>query len=136
MSVEQGRAGERMGNLVLGGGLLLVAALSLGPVLFPAPRVPVVTRVSLPAPAVPPGTALAGASAPEYPTTASVTPLLSGRLNLNAATPEQLEALPRVGPALARRLIEARPYHTLGDLDRVKGVGPGTLNILAPLVTF
>ncbi|WP_380062029.1 ComEA family DNA-binding protein [Deinococcus hohokamensis] len=125
------REQERRWTLVLGGGLLLVAALSLGPVVFPSPRVPAVTRLSLPAPA-----SLASGPAPDYPTTTSVTPLLSGRLNLNTATAEQLEALPKVGPALAQRLMAARPYRALADLDRVKGVGPATLKVLAPLVTF
>ncbi|MFC4427759.1 ComEA family DNA-binding protein [Deinococcus navajonensis] len=124
-------AGEQGWTLVLGSGLLLVAALSLGPVLVPAPRMPTVTRVSLPV--VSP---VLGAAAPEYPTTASIVPLLSGQLNLNTATLEQLEALPKVGPALARRLMEARPYHALSDLDQIKGIGPATLKVLAPLVTF
>lgn len=116
---------------MLGAGVLLVGALSLWPVLFPAPRPPAVTRVSLPAVSTPqPG------SATEYPSTSSITPLISGRLNLNTAAVEQLEALPKVGPALARRILEGRPYRSLADLDRVKGVGPGTLKVLEPLVSF
>lgn len=115
--------------LALGVGVLLVAGLALGPLLRPA-TAPTVTRAALPAPAQ------AAAPAPEYPTTASVKPLISGRVNLNSASREQLEALPRVGPALAARIVAARPYRSLADLDRVKGIGPSTLAALAPLVTF
>ncbi|WP_034384962.1 ComEA family DNA-binding protein [Deinococcus sp. YIM 77859] len=114
---------------MLAGGLLTVAGLALAPVLHPTAPVPTVTRVALPPPAP-------AQLAPEYPTTASVKPLLSGRLNLNTASLEQLEALPRVGPALAARIVQGRPYRSLADLDRVKGIGPATLQVLRPLVTF
>ena len=63
-------------------------------------------------------------------------PLVSGRVNVNTASLEQLEALPRVGPALARRIVDGRPYGSLEDLDAVRGVGPGLLSVLAPLVSF
>lgn len=121
---------ERPWVLALGGGLLLVAGLALGPVLRPVVPAPAVTRVALPLPAQ------AAVAAPEYPTTASVQPLISGRVNLNSASREQLEALPKVGPALAARIESARPYRSLADLDRVKGIGSSTLSALAPLVTF
>lgn len=122
---------EQAWTAVLGAGVLLVGALSVWPVLFPTPRLPAVTRVDLPVVSAP-----QSQSAREYPTTPGITPLISGRLNLNTASPEQLEALPKVGPALARRLLEGRPYRSLADLDRVKGVGPGTLKIMEPLVSF
>ncbi len=74
--------------------------------------------------------------APEYPSTPSITPLISGKLNLNTATQAQLEALPGIGPAFAQRLIAARPYHSLADLDAVPGVGPVMLNKLKDRVTW
>lgn len=123
---------QERGPLLLTAGVLLSAALSLGPALWPRPQAPVVTRVALPALGTP-----APSSEPRtYPATASVQPLISGRVNLNTATPEQLEALPKVGPALAAKLIAGRPYRSLADLDRVKGVGPSTLKTLSPLVSF
>lgn len=119
---------------------MLLAGVALGPVVAPRPAVPAVTQVALPAVADASAPQSQGAATnaepPTYPTTASVTPLISGRLNLNTATAEQLDALPKVGPALAKRIIEGRPYRSLDDLDKVKGVGPGTLKLLAPLVTF
>ncbi len=56
------------------------------------------------------------------------------KLHLNGASLAELEALPKVGPALARRIRDGRPYRTLHDLDRVKGIGPKTLAVLAPYV--
>ncbi|ULH14861.1 helix-hairpin-helix domain-containing protein [Deinococcus sp. KNUC1210] len=107
---------------------LLCGTWALWPTAFPAPRVPTVSHVPLPA--------LTAPAAPVYPTTDSITPLISGKLNLNTATEAQLEALPKVGPALAGRIIAGRPYRSLADLDAVKGIGNSLLKTLAPLVSF
>jgi competence protein ComEA len=42
--------------------------------------------------------------------------------------------LPGIGPALARRIIEGRPYRSVDDLERVKGIGKRRLAGLRPLV--
>ncbi|MBW2371911.1 MAG: helix-hairpin-helix domain-containing protein [Deltaproteobacteria bacterium] len=61
--------------------------------------------------------------------------LLCGRLlDLNAASPEALEALPGVGPARARALVEARPFASLADVERVPGIGPVMRKRLRPFV--
>lgn len=57
-----------------------------------------------------------------------------GRLHLNRATQAELEALPKVGPTLAARIVAGRPYRSVDDLDRVKGIGPATLAKLRPYV--
>ena len=57
-----------------------------------------------------------------------------GLVHLNRASLAELERLPRVGPVLAARIREGRPYGSVEELDRVKGVGPATLKLLAPLV--
>lgn len=124
------RSPSNASTWLLAGGLTLVGGFTLGPAFFPQTHVPSVTRTELPAVAV------ASTEPPVYPKTGSVSPLISGRLNLNTATQEQLEALPKVGPALAQRIIEHRPYRSLADLDAVKGVGESTLNTLAPLISF
>jgi competence ComEA-like helix-hairpin-helix protein len=47
-----------------------------------------------------------------------------GRLiDINAATQAELESLPGIGPVIARRIIEGRPYRSVADLIRVKGIG-------------
>jgi competence protein ComEA len=59
-----------------------------------------------------------------------------GRLiDINSASQQELEALPGVGPAIARRIIEGRPYRDVDDLRRVKGVGEKRLAEIRPLVT-
>lgn len=55
-------------------------------------------------------------------------------LDLNRATMAELELLPRVGPALARRVVEARPFASVDELVRVRGIGPRTLAKLRGLV--
>ncbi|GGL92316.1 competence protein ComEA [Deinococcus aerolatus] len=126
---------ERGWTLALGAGVLLVGALALGPLALPRPQVPTVTRVALPAPNTP-AAPTATAEPPTYPTTASIRPLISGRVNLNTASIEQLEALPKIGPSLAARIIAARPIRSQADLDAVKGVGEVTLKVLVPLVSY
>jgi DNA uptake protein ComE-like DNA-binding protein len=36
---------------------------------------------------------------------------------------------------IARRIIEGRPYRSVDDLDRVKGIGEKRLEEIRPLVT-
>jgi len=59
-------------------------------------------------------------------------------LNVNTATAEELERLPRIGPVLARRIIEYReahgPFRRIEELEAVPGIGPKTLEELAPLI--
>lgn len=54
----------------------------------------------------------------------------------NTASPAELVRLPRIGPALADRIVADREangrYRTLGDLARVSGVGDRTLEVLEP----
>ena len=65
------------------------------------------------------------------------TPLL---VDVNRATQAELERLPRVGPALAARIISWReqhgPYRSIDDLRHVRGIGAVTVALLAPSVTF
>jgi DNA uptake protein ComE-like DNA-binding protein len=44
-------------------------------------------------------------------------------VNVNAATQEALVSLPGVGATISQRIIEGRPYRTVNDLLRVKGIG-------------
>lgn len=48
-------------------------------------------------------------------------------VDLNLASPAELESLPRVGPALAQRIVAARPFADVDALLRVRGIGPATL---------
>ena len=53
---------------------------------------------------------------------------------LNAGTREELLRLPGVGPVLAARILQARPFKAVDDLRRVKGIGAKTLEKLRPHV--
>lgn len=53
--------------------------------------------------------------------------VLEGVVNLNSATADQLQLLPGVGPAKAKRIVEARekrPFRNTWDVTRVRGIGP------------
>jgi len=58
----------------------------------------------------------------------------------DVATEAELDRLPRVGPALARRIVANRdsfgPFGSLEALQRVRGIGPALAAGLAPHVTF
>ncbi len=56
-------------------------------------------------------------------------------VDLNTADREALIALPGIGPALADRILAARPFRDLDDLQRVSGVGPALLARLEGQVT-
>ncbi|MGH7242675.1 MAG: ComEA family DNA-binding protein [Phycisphaerales bacterium] len=63
-----------------------------------------------------------------------------GPININAATTEQLEKLPGIGPGLAARIVDDRTkkgrFRSIKDLDRVPGIGPKLLERVGPLVVF
>jgi len=55
-------------------------------------------------------------------------------LDINAASEAELQRLPGIGPAMAKLIVEARPFTSVNDLDRVKRIGPATLEKLRPFV--
>lgn len=60
-------------------------------------------------------------------------------VDLNAATQEELETLPGVGPKLAERIIAARekqPFESWEDVERLEGVGKKTVEKWRDRVTF
>lgn len=63
----------------------------------------------------------------------------TGVININMAGAEQLQLLPRIGPALADRIIEFReangPFASVDELVAVKGIGESSLANLKPYVT-
>jgi competence protein ComEA len=62
----------------------------------------------------------------------------SGVVNINTASAEQLQLLPRVGPALAGRIIEFREengsYRTVDEIVAVKGIGEKSFEKLEPFI--
>ena len=63
----------------------------------------------------------------------------SGRLDLNTAAEEELEARPGIGPALAERIVAYRtengPYLSVEELLLVRGIGEKILQKLEAYVT-
>lgn len=59
-------------------------------------------------------------------------------IDLNRATPHELDALPGIGPVLAERIAEHRrlhgPFRSPDELLAVRGIGPRLLEKLRPLV--
>ena len=60
-------------------------------------------------------------------------------VNVNVAAAAELETLPRIGPAMAQRIIEYReangPFAAIEDIQSVPGVGPATFEGLKDLIT-
>jgi competence protein ComEA len=64
--------------------------------------------------------------------------LAAAPIDLNRAPAEELERLPRIGPALAARIVAEREAHgafaRIEDLARVRGIGRATIEAIRPLV--
>jgi competence protein ComEA len=65
---------------------------------------------------------------------------LSGVVNVNTATAEQLMLLPGIGEAKARAILERRKEHggfkAVDDLLEVKGIGTAALDKIRPFVAI
>ena len=84
-------------------------------------------------PTVPkPGASRAGSATKSQPATREP-------VNINTATAHELDALPRIGPAIAQRIIDYRqehgPFRTVEELANVKGISAAMVDELRPLIT-
>ena len=59
----------------------------------------------------------------------------AARVDVNRASEADLASLPGVGPALAARIVAARPFGAVEELRRVRGLRRTTLDRIRPLVT-
>ena len=79
------------------------------------------------------GLALAGSSLAE-----DASPQLVGAVNINTATPEQLELLPGIGEVRAKAVVAMRKqrggFKSVEELTEVKGIGEAALERLRPFV--
>jgi competence protein ComEA len=62
-------------------------------------------------------------------------PKAAGSIDIDTTSVAERESLPVIGPTIARRIIEGRPYRSMDDLERVKGIGRNRLEEFRPLVT-
>lgn len=68
-------------------------------------------------------------------------PLAPGeRIDPNTASADELDRLPKIGPALAKRIVDWREsngrFETMGDFDQVPGVGPALLRDAGPYLAL
>ncbi|MBL9104623.1 MAG: helix-hairpin-helix domain-containing protein [Myxococcales bacterium] len=83
----------------------------------------------------------AGAAAAAVLFTASpafAAPQLEGQININTATQEQLELLPGVGPAMAKKIVDyraAKPFSEPLQIVRIKGIGRKTFDRMKTMLT-
>jgi len=52
------------------------------------------------------------------------------KININTSSVEALESLPDIGKTLAERIVQNRPYNDVWSLNRVKGIGPATIEAI------
>jgi len=67
--------------------------------------------------------------------TGGAAPAATGTVNLNTATQADLEKLPGVGPASAKKIIAGRPYTSVSELSSKAELSAGTMQKISPLVT-
>ena len=53
-------------------------------------------------------------------------------LDLNTASKKELQSIKGIGPVLAERILAGRPYRTVDELLKVKGIGPENLKKFRP----
>jgi competence protein ComEA len=66
-------------------------------------------------------------------------PETGGKINLNTATPDQLDTLPGIGPAIAQRIIDYREkiggFKTIEQITEVSGIGEATFAKIKDAIT-
>jgi competence protein ComEA len=99
---------------------------------------------SKPAPAPPPAQAKPSAGvrsrnepAREPSRTAGTKPSTApaGKININTASLEELQTLPGIGPVKGQAIVEGRPFRTIEDIMKVKGIKEGEFGKIKDLIT-
>ena len=58
------------------------------------------------------------------------------KVNPNTADEIILQQLPGIGPSLAKRIVDSRPYSSLDDLEKVPGIGELVIESIIPMLVF
>jgi len=106
----------------------------------PAPAAAPAAQPAASAPAAPasqpaPASAPAPAKSSARPAAAAAPKLAPGeKVNINTASKEKIEALPEIGPVKAQAIIDGRPYKTIEDVMKVKGIKQGVFGKIKDLI--
>jgi competence protein ComEA len=68
----------------------------------------------------------------------AATQAMAAAVDVNSASAAELEALPGIGAAKAAAIVEerqTRPFASVEDLERVRGIGPALVAELRPHIT-
>ncbi len=58
------------------------------------------------------------------------------KVDVNSADLQTLETLPGIGPSLAQKIVDGRPYKKLADLQKVNGLSKSKVNAFKKDITF
>ena len=58
--------------------------------------------------------------------------LFPAKFDINTATEKELRLIPGIGPVMARRIIDARPFGSADDLKKVNGIGDQKYETIRP----
>jgi competence ComEA-like helix-hairpin-helix protein len=56
------------------------------------------------------------------------------KVNINLAAKEKLEALPGIGPVKAQAIIDSRPFKTIEDIMKIRGIKEGEFAKIKDLI--
>jgi len=94
---------------------------------------PAVTQTATPTP-TPTPTPMPPPMPPPMPTSPSLPTSAPEKIDINTADAQELDTLPRIGPAIAERIVEYRrargPFQKIEDLLDVPGIGPATFEAI------
>ncbi len=64
---------------------------------------------------------------------------ITGKININNASLQELQTLPRIGPATAKKIVDFRneygPFEKIQDIQKVKSIGPKTFTKIKEYIT-
>jgi DNA uptake protein ComE-like DNA-binding protein len=66
------------------------------------------------------------------PSTSKNNRLFPAKFDINTATEKELRLIPGIGPVMARRIIDARPFRSADDLKKVSGIGDKKYDAIRP----
>jgi DNA uptake protein ComE-like DNA-binding protein len=79
-----------------------------------------------------PSISVTPAQAAPIPSTSKNERLFPAKFDINTATEKELRLIPGIGPVMARRIIDARPFRSADDLKKASGIGDKKYDQIRP----